>query len=115
MPVPDRSVPDEPRQQLAVLTVEHMDGLRVDRLSLRLLDGTISAHPHRPRPRAAGGGAMSDYLGLIVGVLLLAFNAFFVGAEFALISARRSQIEPRALGRARGWPAPPCTPWRTSP
>jgi CBS domain containing-hemolysin-like protein len=44
---------------------------------------------------------MSDYLGLIVGVLLLAFNAFFVGAEFALISARRSQIEPRALAGSR--------------
>ncbi|SDE23598.1 hemolysin family protein [Nocardioides lianchengensis] len=40
VPVPDRSDPDEPREQLAVLTVEHMDGLRVDRLSLRLLEGT---------------------------------------------------------------------------
>src|SRR5690606_27001867 len=29
-------------------------------------------------------------------VLLIA-NAFFVGAEFAVISARRSQIEPKAL------------------
>ena len=36
VPVPDRSDPDQPeRQQLAVLTVEHMDGLRIDRLSLR--------------------------------------------------------------------------------
>jgi len=40
VPVPDRSDPDQPeRQQLAVLTVEHMEGLRIDRLSLRLLDG----------------------------------------------------------------------------
>lgn len=39
---------------------------------------------------------MSDYAALILAVVLLAFNAFFVGAEFALISARRSQIEPRA-------------------
>ncbi|MBU2075820.1 MAG: hemolysin family protein [Actinobacteria bacterium] len=38
VPVPDRSDPDEPREQLAVLAVEHMDGLRVDRVSLRLLD-----------------------------------------------------------------------------
>jgi len=38
--VPDRSDPDQPeRQRLAVLTVEHMDGLRIDRLSLRLLAG----------------------------------------------------------------------------
>lgn len=33
---------------------------------------------------------------LLIGVLLLAGNAFFVGAEFAIMSARRSQIEPRA-------------------
>ena len=39
---------------------------------------------------------MSDWSGLIwLGVLLLV-NAFFVGAEFAVISARRSQIEPLA-------------------
>ncbi|MEC9051928.1 MAG: transporter associated domain-containing protein, partial [Actinomycetota bacterium] len=41
VPVPDRTDPDEPRQQLAVLAVEHMDGLRVDRVSLRLLDTPI--------------------------------------------------------------------------
>ncbi|AKH80975.1 membrane protein [Streptomyces sp. CNQ-509] len=33
---------------------------------------------------------------LIIGLLTLVFNAFFVGAEFALISVRRSQIEPYA-------------------
>ncbi|GAA5156160.1 hemolysin family protein [Nocardioides marinquilinus] len=38
VPVPDRSEPDTPRERLAVLTVEHMDGLRVDRLSLTLPD-----------------------------------------------------------------------------
>lgn len=32
---------------------------------------------------------------------LLAANAFFVGAEFALVSARRSQIEPRAAAGSR--------------
>lgn len=31
-----------------------------------------------------------------VGALMLALNAFFVGAEFALISVRRSQVEPLA-------------------
>ena len=36
--------------------------------------------------------------------LLLALNAFFVGAEFALISARRTQIEPRRRGRLPRWP-----------
>jgi len=34
--------------------------------------------------------------GLAALVVLLALNAFFVGAEFGVISARRSQIEPRA-------------------
>ena len=35
-------------------------------------------------------------LALLVAVLLLAGNAFFVGAEFAVISVRRSQVEPLA-------------------
>lgn len=39
---------------------------------------------------------MSDWAGLAWLVVLLVGNAFFVGAEFAVISARRSQIEPRA-------------------
>ncbi|WP_421732931.1 hemolysin family protein [Cellulomonas sp.] len=39
---------------------------------------------------------MSSSLALVLGVLLLAANAFFVGAEFAIISARRSAIEPLA-------------------
>lgn len=39
---------------------------------------------------------MSDLAASWIAVLLLAGNAFFVGAEFALISARRTQIEPRA-------------------
>ncbi|MFI7009350.1 hemolysin family protein [Streptomyces sp. NPDC050145] len=33
---------------------------------------------------------------LLIGLATLVVNAFFVGAEFALISVRRSQIEPRA-------------------
>ena len=39
---------------------------------------------------------MSDIMGILLTIALLAFNAFFVGAEFALISARRTKIEPRA-------------------
>jgi CBS domain containing-hemolysin-like protein len=38
----------------------------------------------------------SDWWGIAWLGILLAVNAFFVGAEFAVISARRSQIEPRA-------------------
>ncbi|MYU22386.1 hemolysin family protein [Streptomyces sp. SID8352] len=33
---------------------------------------------------------------LLIGALTLLTNAFFVGAEFALIAVRRSQVEPRA-------------------
>ncbi|GMA37288.1 CNNM domain-containing protein [Demequina litorisediminis] len=46
---------------------------------------------------------MSDGLAIGLTVLLLIGNAFFVGAEFALVSARRSQIEPRAA--AGSWSA----------
>src|SRR5689334_5580153 len=36
---------------------------------------------------------MGDFLGVVLTALLLAANAFFVGAEFALISARRDRLE----------------------
>ncbi|MCU1635872.1 MAG: rane protein [Cryobacterium sp.] len=39
---------------------------------------------------------MSDWVGIVWLVVLLLANAFFVAAEFAVISARRSQIEPLA-------------------
>jgi len=39
---------------------------------------------------------MSDWVGILWLVLLLLGNAFFVAAEFAVMSARRSQIEPLA-------------------
>ncbi|MFP3714399.1 hemolysin family protein [Puerhibacterium sp. TATVAM-FAB25] len=39
---------------------------------------------------------MSTVTAIWVAVLLLVGNAFFVGAEFAVLSARRSSIEPRA-------------------
>jgi CBS domain containing-hemolysin-like protein len=56
VPVPDRSDADQPeRQQLAVLTVEHMDGLRIDRLSLRVLDG-VDSSDDASRPELMGGG-----------------------------------------------------------
>ena len=40
--------------------------------------------------------ALVTLIVVMLSVLLLAGNAFFVGAEFALISARRSSIEPLA-------------------
>ncbi|MGI8645911.1 MAG: hemolysin family protein [Nocardioides sp.] len=44
---------------------------------------------------------MSGAGGLLLAALLLLGNAFFVGAEFALISARRTQIEPLAQAGSR--------------
>jgi CBS domain containing-hemolysin-like protein len=44
---------------------------------------------------------MSTGAAIAIAILLLVANAFFVGAEFALISARRSQIEPRAQAGSR--------------
>ena len=43
----------------------------------------------------------ADLFGVWLTVVLLALNAFFVGAEFALLSARRSQVEPRAQAGSR--------------
>ncbi len=45
---------------------------------------------------------MSDWSGVLLAVVLLGLNAFFVGAEFALISARRTQIEPEVAKGHRG-------------
>jgi CBS domain containing-hemolysin-like protein len=39
---------------------------------------------------------MGDLFGVVLTVLLIAANAFFVGAEFALISARRDRLEAMA-------------------
>lgn len=44
---------------------------------------------------------MGDWWGIAWLAILLVVNAFFVGAEFAVISARRSQIEPRAEAGSR--------------
>ncbi|HEX5089477.1 MAG TPA: hemolysin family protein [Nocardioides sp.] len=44
---------------------------------------------------------MSGGTALVVALLLLLGNAFFVGAEFALVSARRTQIEPKAESGSR--------------
>lgn len=44
---------------------------------------------------------MNDVTAVLLAVVLLVLNAFFVGAEFALVSARRSQIEPRAQDGSR--------------
>ena len=45
---------------------------------------------------------MNDWIAVALTVVLLAGNAFFVGAEFSLISARRDRLETLvAQGRKR--------------
>jgi CBS domain containing-hemolysin-like protein len=45
---------------------------------------------------------MDDALGVLLAILLIGANAFFVGAEFSLISARRDRLEALAeQGKAR--------------
>ena len=43
VPVPDHADADEARERLAFLTVDQMDGLRIDRLSLRVVDAAPRA------------------------------------------------------------------------
>ena len=52
-------------------------------------------------PLAADASGGVDWMGIAWLGLLLLVNAFFVAAEFAVISARRSQIEPRAEAGSR--------------
>ncbi|MDA3631122.1 CNNM domain-containing protein, partial [Saccharopolyspora sp. WRP15-2] len=45
---------------------------------------------------------MSDGFAILLGVVLLLLNAFFVGAEFSLLSSRRDRLEALAAqGKSR--------------
>lgn len=44
---------------------------------------------------------MSTQGALWLALVLLLGNAFFVGAEFALVSARRTRVEPKAAAGSR--------------
>ena len=44
---------------------------------------------------------MNIWAGIGIALILLAFNALFVAAEFALISARRTELEPAAKAGSR--------------
>jgi CBS domain containing-hemolysin-like protein len=50
---------------------------------------------------SSASGTDNPWIGLIWLVVLLLGNGFFVGSEFALISARRAQIEPRAIAGSK--------------
>ena len=51
MPVPDRTDPNELRERLVTLTVERMDGLRIDRLDLRVVAGETDQAGEADRER----------------------------------------------------------------
>lgn len=75
-------LPDDSMRWLA--TVIQMDGRRIDLLELIKMGG--HADP--------GAGPLMDVLSaVLLALLLIGANAFFVGAEFALISARRDRLE----------------------
>ena len=74
------------------LSVTRMDGRRIDRICFKPAPGA----PARSSSQRPGRCRMSDWAGILWLVVLLLGNAFFVGAEFAVMSARRSQIEPLA-------------------
>lgn len=77
-------LPDDSMRWLA--TVIQMDGRRID-----LLELIQNGRPCRPR---VGAGPLMDVLSaVLLALLLIGANAFFVGAEFALISARRDRLE----------------------
>ncbi|TIC86424.1 hemolysin family protein [Nocardioides sp. GY 10127] len=59
--VPDRSDPDEPAELVVELSVEHMDGLRVDRVGLRVVPEEPGEAPAAPvgSPAAAGTSGTS--------------------------------------------------------
>lgn len=63
--------------------------------------GVASAEP-ASMTLAAGGGSIGVVPAVIATVLLLAGNAFFVAAEFALLAARRHRLEQAAAARKRG-------------
>lgn len=45
---------------------------------------------------------MSDWIGILVMLLLLGVNGFFVGAEFSITASRRAEIEPLVKEEKRG-------------
>ena len=57
---------------------------------------------------------MSPGVALLVSVLLLALNAFFVAAEFALVASKRYRLEQAAAGGGRA-ARPPWTAYASCP
>ncbi len=62
-------------------------------LALTLAEGAGAAH--------TASSSMNPWLGLALGLLLVAVNGFFVAAEFALVKVRPTQLDPLALAGSR--------------
>lgn len=79
-------LPDDSMRWLATV-IRDPDGRAPD----RLVGVDQNGRPCRPR---VGAGPLMDVLSaVLLALLLIGANAFFVGAEFALISARRDRLE----------------------
>ena len=81
---------DEVRTEDARIVVERMHGRRIERLRW------CRAPPMQERSTQEVRADERRLVRLVWLVVLLLGNSFFVGAEFAVVAAKRSQIEPRA-------------------
>ena len=71
------------------LRVDTLEGRRVDRIR-------FTPAPSAQEQTEKGGERMNDWVAIVLLIILLAGNAFFVAGEFAIMSTRRAQIEPLA-------------------
>lgn len=82
------------------LTALDQDGLPDDSMRWLATDGRapdrlvgVDQNGRPCRPRVGAGPLMDVLSAVLLALLLIGANAFFVGAEFALISARRDRLE----------------------
>lgn len=77
--------------------------------------GSPRPPPARRAAGAARGGGMSPVVALLVSVVLLALNAFFVAAEFALVASKRYRLEQAVAGGGGRGPVRPWTAYASCP
>ena len=90
-------IPPRASRQLQAFDPDAVIGKPAQMAGHRRADGRPADRPRRPggmRAGEAGGrNPMGDLFGVLITALLCWPTRFFVGAEFALISARRDRLE----------------------